>query len=235
LTSDLLAETAAACGLPLDARQLDQFATYSQELRRWNARVNLTAITDEHQIVTRHFLDSLRCALSWGASPNSLIDVGTGAGFPGLPLKILRPSVRLTLVESIEKKAAFLRHVAAELQLNNVDVVVARAEAVGHDVAHRERYDLATARAVAELRVLAEYCLPLCRVGGRFLAPKGIQIEGEVQSAQAALARLGGQVAAVEDVDLPGVERRSLVVVDKIAPTPPEYPRGVGVPSKRPL
>jgi len=235
LTSDLLAETTAAWGLPLDARQLDQFATYSQELRRWNARVNLTAITDEHEIVTRHFLDSLRCALSWGASPNSLIDVGTGAGFPGLPLKILRPSLRLTLVESIEKKAAFLRHVAAELQLNGVDVLVARAEAVGRDVAHRERYDLAIARAVAELRVLAEYCLPLCRVDGRFLAPKGTQIEGEVQSAQTGIARLGGRIAAVEDVDLPGVERRLLVAVDKVAPTPPEYPRGVGVPAKRPL
>jgi 16S rRNA (guanine527-N7)-methyltransferase len=232
---DLLATTAQSWGLTLDQRQLGQFATYARELRRWNERVNLTAITDEREIVTRHFLDSLRCALSWGESPSSLIDVGTGAGFPGLPLKILRPELRLTLVESIEKKAAFLKHIAAELDLSEVVVLVARAETAGHDMAHRERYDVATARAVAELRVLAEYCLPLCRVGGRFLAPKGGQIEREIADAQAAIGRLGGQISGLETVDLPDVERRLLVVVEKLASTPGQYPRAVGVPAKRPL
>jgi len=224
-----------AWGLALDRRQLDQFVAYASELRRWNERVNLTAITDEREIVTRHFLDSLRCALSWGVSPHNLVDVGTGAGFPGLPLKILRPKLRLTLVESVEKKAAFLQHITAELGLSDVAVVVARAEAAGRDAAHRERYDVATARAVAELRVLAEYCLPLCRVGGRFLAPKGGQIEREIADAQAAISRLGGRLASVEAVDLPEVERRTLVVVEKVAPTPEQYPRAVGIPSKRPL
>jgi 16S rRNA (guanine527-N7)-methyltransferase len=232
---DLLATTAQSWGLTLDQRQLGQFATYARELRRWNERINLTAITDEREIVTRHFLDSLRCALSWGASPGSLIDVGTGAGFPGLPLKILRPELRLTLVESIEKKAAFLKHIAAELDLSEVVMLVARAETAGHDIAHRERYDVATARAVAELRVLAEYCLPLCRVGGRFLAPKGDLIEREIADAQATIGRLGGQISGVEVVDLPDVERRTLVVVEKLAPTPGQYPRAVGVPAKRPL
>ncbi len=232
---DLLATTAAAWGLALDQRQLDQFAIYASELRRWNERINLTAISGEREIVARHFLDSLRCALSWGVSPHSLVDVGTGAGFPGLPLKILRPELRLVLVESIEKKAAFLRHIAAELGLRDVMVVVARAELAGRDVAHRERYDVATARAVAELRVLAEYCLPLCRVGGRFLAPKGARIEREVADAQAAITRLGGRIASVEAVDLPDVEQRMLIVIEKSAPTPEQYPRGVGTPAKRPL
>jgi 16S rRNA (guanine527-N7)-methyltransferase len=125
---DLLATTAAAWGLTLDRRQLDQFACYAGELRRWNEQINLTAITGEREVVTRHFLDSLRCALSWGVSPHNLVDIGTGAGFPGLPLKILHPELRLALVESIEKKAAFLRHITAELDLSDVVVVVARAE-----------------------------------------------------------------------------------------------------------
>jgi 16S rRNA (guanine527-N7)-methyltransferase len=231
----LLATTAATWGLRLDQRQLDQFAIYAAELRRWNERVNLTAITDDYEITVRHFLDSLRCALSWGTAPNSLIDVGAGAGFPGLPLKILRPALRLTLVESVEKKAAFLRHIAAELSLSDVSVVVGRAEIVGRAGAHREQYDVAVARAVAELRVLTEYCLPLCRVGGRFMAPKGAQIASELAYAQKAIDRLGGRIIALEDVDLPGIERRTLVVIEKIAPTPPQYPRGVGIPAKRPL
>lgn len=232
---NLLAETAAAWGIPLTAAQLDQFARYAEELRRWNERVNLTAITDPAEIVSRHFLDSLRCAQSWGSVPQRLIDVGTGAGFPGLALKIAYPEVALTLVESIEKKAAFLRHMVALLKLQHVEVVVARAETVGRDPAHREQYDVAVARAVADLRVLAEYCLPLCRVGGRFLAPKGSQIDDEVMRAQSAIAQLGGRLLGVERVDVPGVEQRMLVVIEKQKPTPAQFPRAVGVPAKKPL
>jgi 16S rRNA (guanine527-N7)-methyltransferase len=232
---DLLATTAAAWGLRLSPAQLGQFAVYAGELRRWNERVNLTAIADEPGIVARHFLDSLRCAQSWGDSPGSLVDVGAGAGFPGLPLKLLRPELRLTLIESIAKKAAFLRHIVDLLGLTQVEIVVARAESVGREAAHRERYDVAVARAVAELRVLAEYCLPLCRVGGRFLAPKGAQVEGEARAAQTAIEQLGGRLAAIEAVQLPDLEPRALVVVEKVAPTPPRYPRAPGVPAKRPL
>jgi 16S rRNA (guanine527-N7)-methyltransferase len=232
---DILSQTAAAWGIPLSPPQLDQFATYAAELRGWNERVNLTAITDPAEIGTRHFLDSLRCALSWGEAPRSLIDIGAGAGFPGLPLKILRPGLELTLVESIAKKAAFLEHIAGLLDLKDVRVVVGRAEAAGRDPAHRERYDVAVARAVAELRVLAEYCLPLVRLGGRFLAPKGGQIVDEVAAARGAVELLGGRLLAVEPAEIPGVEPRTLVVVEKIAPTPPEYPRTPGVPAKRPI
>jgi 16S rRNA (guanine527-N7)-methyltransferase len=232
---DLLETTAAAWGMPLSSAQLDQFAAYAAELRRWNQHVNLTAVADETGIVTRHFLDSLRCAQSWGFDPHSLVDIGAGAGFPGLPLKLLNPALQLTLVESIAKKAAFLRHIVETLGLANVEIIVARAEAVGRDPAQRERYDLAAARAVADLRVLAEYCLPLCRVGGRFLAPKGARVEPELQAALPALGVLGGRLLAVEPVELPELEPRTLVVIEKIAPTPPQYPRAPGIPAKRPL
>ncbi len=232
---NMLAETAAAWGIPLTTTQLDQFATYADELRHWNERVNLTAITDQEGIVSRHFLDSLRCAQSWGNVPQRLIDVGTGAGFPGLALKIAYPEIALTLVESIAKKATFLRHMVNMLNLQHVEVVVARAEAVGHDPAHREHYDVVVARAVADLRVLVEYCLPLCRVGGRFLAPKGSQINDEVTRAQSAIKQLGGQLLCVEPVDVPGVEQRALVVIEKRKPTPAQFPRAVGVPGKKPL
>jgi 16S rRNA (guanine527-N7)-methyltransferase len=232
---DLLTTTSAAWGLPLSSTQIDQFTAYAAELRRWNERVNLTAIADDTGIVTRHFLDSLRCARSWGAEPQRLVDIGAGAGFPGLPLKILRPALELTLVESIAKKAAFLRHMVDTLGLTNVQIMIARAEVAGRDPAQRERYDVAVARAVAELRVLAEYCLPLCRIGGRFLAPKGAQIEEELRSAQPAIGQLGGRLMAVEPVELPELEPRTLVVIEKITATPPQYPRAPGVPAKRPL
>jgi 16S rRNA (guanine527-N7)-methyltransferase len=232
---ELLTATTAAWGLELTERQIDQFAAYAAELRAWNERVNLTAITDEREIITRHFLDSLRLALSWGDPPASLIDIGAGAGFPGVPLKILRPQMRLTLVESVGKKAAFLKHLSLTLGLEQVEVVAARAEDIGHAPQHRERYDLSVARAVADLRVLAEYLLPLCRVGGRVLAPKGARIDDEVQQAQHAVTVLGGRIIAVEPVALPEVEARTLVVIEKVTPTPSVYPRAVGVPARRPL
>ena len=232
---DILASTSAAWGLPLTQTQIDQFAIYLEELRAWNERFNLTAITHPDEIVTRHFLDSLRCALSWGEAPTSLIDIGAGAGFPGLPLKILCPTLQLTLVESIAKKAAFLRHIANLLNLPDVAVLAERAEVVGQNPAQRERYDVVVARAVADLRVLAEYCLPLCRISGRFLAPKGAQIDAELAVAEPAIARLGGQVVAAEPVELPGVEPRALVVIEKIGNTPRQYPRAPGKPAKRPL
>ena len=232
---DLLAATAAAWGMPLSAAQLDQFSTYAAELRRWNERINLTAVTDEAGIITRHFLDSLRCAQSWGQAPQSLVDIGTGAGFPGLPLKLLHPDLQLTLVESIAKKAAFLHHIVDMLGLTNVEIIIARAEAAGRDHAQRQRYDVAVARAVADLRVLAEYCLPLCRIGAHFLAPKGAQITDELQAALPAITQLGGRLLAIEPVDLPTLEPRTLVVIEKIAATPPQYPRAPGIPAKRPL
>lgn len=232
---DELHTIAAAWGLPLTDAQLAQFARYRVELQRWNERVNLTAITDERGIVVRHFLDSLYIARSWGQEPDTLIDIGAGAGFPGIPLKILRPRLRLTLVESVAKKAEFLRQLIVTLDLHNVTVIVARAEQIGRDPAHREQYAMVTARAVAELAILAEYCLPLCRVGGRVLAPKGADCAAEIEQARAAIERLGGTIAGIEPVHLPDTEPRTLVIIDKIAATPAPYPRAVGIPAKRPL
>lgn len=231
----LLQETISSWGFTLSDIQIAQFATYAAELQQWNEKLNLTSVADEQAIVMRHFLDSLRCALSWGAAPERLADIGTGAGFPGLPLKILRPMMQLTLVESIEKKAAFLRHITETLGLDGVTVLTARAEVIGRDPRHRECYDVVTARAVAELRVLVEYCLPLCRVGGRFLAPKGALIDAEVAAAQSAISILGGQILAIEPVTVRDEPERSLVVIAKIAPTPDRYPRAAGMPQKRPL
>ena len=231
----LLADTAAAWGLPLDPNQLRQFARYTDELLAWNAHINLTAITDRQAIYVRHFLDSLALARFWGPPPATLVDIGTGAGFPGVPLKILHPPLAVTLIESVGKKAAFLKHLIAILGLEQVRVVTGRAETFGHDPGERERYDLATARAVADLRVLAEYALPLLRVGGRLLAPKGAGAEREIEGARRAVALLGGTIEQVVPIELPGVEPRSLVVARKVAPTDPRYPRAVGIPARRPL
>ncbi len=239
MTSDhpeqLLAETALAWGLPLTSAQLAQFQLYADELAAYNAHTNLTAITERGAVYVRHFLDSLALARHWGAAPDSLIDLGSGAGFPGLPLKLLRPELALTLVDSVGKKTAFLAHVADRLGLEDVRVITARAEELGRDRREREGYAVVTARAVADLRILAEYGLPLLRVGGRLLAPKGAGAEAEAAAASRAIGLLGGALLGVEPVELPGVEPRALVVIAKVARTDPRYPRPVGIPARKPL
>lgn len=224
-------------GLRLSAVQRRLFQIYESELLTWNQQVNLTAIDTAEQIRTKHFLDSLSTVCVLGGSPlNSLVDVGTGAGFPGIPLKILFPEMRLTLIESVGKKAAFCQHLVDCLGLSGVEIFTERAESLGQNPLHRERYDWAMARAVAILPVLAEYLLPLVRVGGAMLAMKGEQAPAEVHRAEHAIKVLGGHVRKLTPITLPGVaEERYLVVVDKIAATPPPYPRRVGVPSKKPL
>jgi 16S rRNA (guanine527-N7)-methyltransferase len=231
----LLDCTVTAWGQALSDTQLDQFALYANALQHWNERVNLTSITDTDEMYTRHFLDSLSCMLHWGNTPHTLLDIGSGAGFPGLPLKLACPELHLTLVESVGKKAAFLRHIVEALALAHVTVLETRAERVGHDPQQREHYDVVTARAVSSLSVLAEYSLPLLRVGGRLLAPKGAAVAEEAAAAQRALAILGGHLLSVEAIQLPGQDARSLVVIEKTTATPPRYPRAVGVPARRPL
>jgi 16S rRNA (guanine527-N7)-methyltransferase len=224
--------------LRLSASQLQAFRRYADELIDWNQRVNLTAITDPADIEVRHFVDSLSClrVMKPRAPGLRVIDVGTGAGFPGLPVKIACPNVDLTLVEATGKKVAFLHHVVEALGLEGVTLVNERVEALGQMTEHRERYDWALARAVAGMRTLAEYLLPLCRVGGHCLAQKGESAHQEVAGAQRALELLGGHLVQVTPVELPTVaETRYLVDIEKVAATPPRYPRRVGVPSKRPL
>ncbi len=234
---DLAAQVHRQLGVRLSAAQLDALARYEQELLDWNTRFNLTAIRTPQEVRTKHFLDSLTCLLALrDTTPERLVDVGTGAGFPGLPLKIIYPKMALTLVESVGKKADFCRHVARTLGLSGVEVVQDRAEVLGQSPAHREKYDWAVARAVAILPVLAEYLLPLVRVGGGMLAMKGESGPAEAHAAEHALRLLGGHLRQLVPVTLPGVvEERYLVVIDKIAATPSAYPRRVGLPAKKPL
>lgn len=233
----LYQETHDLLGIDLTARQLAAFERYRQELLDWNARFNLTAIRDEPGIRTKHFLDSLTCILAWrDRPPVSLVDVGSGAGFPGLPLKILQPSLQLTLVESVGKKAEFCRHVTGALGLEKVEVLQARAEEVGRMADRRERFDWAVARAVANLPVLVEFLLPLVRIGGAVVAQKGASGPAEAHASENAIRVLGGRLRQLMRVDLPGVaEERYLVVIDKVAATPPNYPRRVGLAAKKPL
>ena len=226
--------------ITLTDRHLDSFETCYREMVDWNQRFNLTAITDWEGVLVRHFLDSLSClkalprkSLAAGAR---VIDVGTGAGFPGLPLKLVCPEMQLTLLEATGKKVTYLEHMVRVLGLKGVKIVHGRAEELGRDPAHRERYDWALARAVAEMPVLAEYLLPLARVGGAMLAQKGEGAAAEVHAAEAAINTLGGRVRQLVPVELRGLaETRHLVVVDKVAATPEKYPRRPGVPQKRPL
>ena len=224
-------------GLHLTRAQLSALSLYERELVDWNAHFNLTAIRDPQEIHIKHFLDSLTCLLVLREkSIGRLIDIGTGAGFPGIPIKILYPKMQLTLVESVGKKAEFCCHVVRILDLQGVEVVQERAESLGQNPSHREQYDWAVARAVAILPVLAEFLLPFVRVGGSMLAMKGESGPAEAHSAERALRVLGGHLRQLLPVTLPGVaEERYLVVIDKVAATPNGYPRKVGIPSKRPL
>lgn len=233
----LFQDTLNLLGLRLSQRQMTCFERYEKELLAWNEKFNLTAIRDSEGVRAKHFLDSLTCVQAWrDTPPTSLIDIGTGAGFPGIPLKIIYPSLQLTLVESVGKKAEFCRHVVEVLGLERVGVLQARAEEIGQNKKYRERFDWAVARAVAGLPILVEYLLPLVRVGGGVLAQKGESGPAEAQTAEHPIRLLGGHLRQLIAVNLPGVaEDRFLVVIDKVAATPPNYPRRVGVPSKTPI
>lgn len=238
---ELLIAGAKALQIHLRPEQLEAFRIYYEELASWNQQFNLTAITDYEGVQIRHFLDSLSCLLGMEDATERLtgkhvIDVGTGAGFPGLPLKIIRPGMRLTLLEATEKKVHYLQHMVKRLNLEGVTVLHGRAEELGQMARYREHYDWAVARAVAEMPILAEYLLPLVKVGGRVLAQKGEDAPAEVQRAEWAITQLGGRMRRLLPVELVGLaETRYLVLLDKIAATPPQYPRRPGMPTKRPL
>jgi 16S rRNA (guanine527-N7)-methyltransferase len=224
-------------GIHLTEAQIAAFTTYEREVIAWNQRFNLTAITDPEQIRIKHFLDSLSCWLPMRpAASTRVIDVGAGAGFPGIPLKILQPEMRLTLVEATAKKASFIEHFVQVLGLQNVSVLTKRAEDAGQMPEHRESYDWVIARALAPMPTLAEYLLPFAKVGGSVLAQKGKDARQEVETAKTAFEKLGGELKEIIPVNIPSLEEeRYLVVVRKIVPTPATYPRRAGMPSKRPL
>jgi len=227
-------------GVTLNDQHLAAFEICYDELVAWNQRFNLTAITDWKGVLVRHFLDSLSClkAVSQAelAAGARVIDVGTGAGYPGIPLKIVCPGMRLTLLEATHKKVTFLDHLIDKLGLADVRAIHARSEQLGQDPMYREQYDWAIARAVAKMPTLVEYLLPLARMGGAILAQKGEDAAAEVHEADKAISTLGGNVRQLVPVELRGLaETRYLVVVDKVAPSPDRYPRRPGMPKKRPL
>ncbi len=235
---EILRQGVANLNLSLTGTQLSAFEDYASELIAWNRRVNLTRIVKPDEIAVRHFLDSLaiRVALPPNSPAFSLIDVGSGAGFPGVPLKIACPEIQLTLLEATSKKVAFLQHLIEVLKLTGVTILAVRAEDAGRQPDLRERYDVAVARAVAALPVLAEYTLPLVKVGGTFIAQKGSDPASEIEAATPALTVLGGQLDRVLPVTIPRLDApRHLLVINKVKPTPHKYPRRPGMPAKRPI
>lgn len=231
-----LYNTAQKAGFSLDDAQLNQFTVYSTLLRQWNEKMNLTAITEPDEIVLKHFVDSLY-GLKFLDGAKTLIDVGTGAGFPGVPLKIAKPELSLTLLDSLNKRLTFLEEVKNQLKMSDVACVHSRAEdGAKAGATLRESFDAAVSRAVANLSCLCEYCMPYVKVGGVFLAYKGSEVDDELADAQNAINLLGGEVTGVFKYTLPETDiNHSIVVIKKIRSTPDKYPRLQGKIQKKPL
>jgi 16S rRNA (guanine527-N7)-methyltransferase len=237
MTMEKLTAGAAALGITLSTSQIMQFETYFRELVAGNERDNLTSIIGYEEVQIKHFLDSLTVAAVLDSKKSlSMIDIGTGAGFPGLPLKIVFPELRITLLEATAKKVRFLEHLVAAIGLSNFSILNGRAETVAHQPEYRERFDLVLARAVATLPSLVECALPFCKIGGVFIAMKKGDLLTEIEQSQKAIELMGGQMREVKPVTLKEFDdSRCLVIIDKVIPSPPRYPRRPGMPEKRPI
>jgi 16S rRNA (guanine527-N7)-methyltransferase len=234
----MLKRGAGELGLTLTPGQIEQFETYYRELVEWNRKVNLTAITGYEDVQVRHFLDSLTVVLATDVPPDgaSVIDIGSGAGLPGIPFKIVFPAVRLTLLEATAKKVRFLEHLVKTLSLRDVEILAGRAEELGHEPRCREKFDLVLCRAVASLPALVELGLPFNAVSGRLVAWKKGDVSRELEASGRAVAVLGGRISATLPVEIDGLrDGRCLVVIEKISATPGAYPRRPGLPARRPL
>jgi 16S rRNA (guanine527-N7)-methyltransferase len=233
-----LKQAAEKLGIFLTSFQLDMFEAYYQELIAWNKRINLTRITDYKEVQLKHFLDSLSVAVAIKNIKKDLrmADIGTGAGLPGIPLKIVFADIKLTLVEATSKKAEFLEQLTAKLRLKNVEIVAARAETAAHDTRYREKFDTVVSRAVAPLATLAELMLPFCSIGGWCIVQKKGDISKEVEQSQKVITVMGGDLRDIKHVELNELkDDRKLLIIDKLLPTPPNYPRRPGIPEKRPI
>ena len=232
---DLLINGASQLSIWLDDKKANQFLSYMDMLIETNKSLNLTAITEPQEVITKHFLDSLTACrfIPQGAS---VIDVGCGAGFPGLPIKIARNDVSLTLLDSLNKRLAFIESVLKSANISGAKCVHARAEDGARDKLHREKYDVAVSRAVANMAVLCEYCLPYVKAGGTFLALKGPAAPEELKNAEKAIKTLGGEIAEIAEVTVPFTDLlHKIVIVKKVKPCPKEFPRKAGTPSKKPI
>ncbi len=233
--TELLKEGSKKYGLNLNDKQVGAFFSYMKVLLEWNKKINLTAIEDEREVIIKHFIDSLSILPYIENKESTMIDIGTGGGFPGIPIKIAFENVHVTLLDSLDKRIKFLNEVINVLELKNINAVHGRAEDYGMKGEYREKYDIATARAVANLPVLLEYCLPFVKTGGIFIAMKGSSTE-ELESSGKALSILGGKIEKVETLELPFSDaKRNIVIVRKLRQTPTKYPRKAGKPSKEPL
>jgi len=224
-------------GLTLSARQAQQFEAYYQLLVEWNEKINLTAITERSEVYWKHFYDSISLAFHKDMSEvKTMADIGSGAGFPSIPLKIMFPELTLTIVDSLNKRINFLNLLVDTLELTNVNCIHGRAEDVARMPEHRDHYDLVTARAVARLSVLNEFCLPFVKPGGMFIAMKGSEVENEIEESSFSLRELSGKRVKIDRMELPVVEGiRHFVHITKTAPTAKKYPRKAGTPLKQPL
>lgn len=231
----ILTDGAEKLGIALGEKQTEQFMQYAKLLREWNEKINLTAITDDEGIAVKHFLDSLTALLT-GKINGRLIDVGTGAGFPAIPIKIASPQTEVVLLDSLSKRLNFLNEVCARLGLEGISTVHMRAEDGGRDARYRECFDVAVSRAVANMSVLCELCLPFVKTGGYFLALKGPLADEELEGARRAVTVLGGRVEEVLAVDIPFTQlNHKIIVIKKVKKTPIQYPRKPGIPSKTPI
>ena len=223
----------------LNEKQINQFNQYFTSLIETNKKVNLTRITEKDEVYLKHFWDSITPLFTFGSvlkGADTLCDVGAGAGFPSIPLKIMLPELKVTIVDSLGKRLNFLQGLITQLNLKNVTLVHGRAEDVGQNKQYREQFDVVTARAVANMAVLSEYCLPLIKESGNFIALKGPKAEDELRSAQKALKVLGGKVIAVKELQLPrSTEERTLILIEKVQATPKKYPRQAGTPHRKPI
>ena len=230
-----LIEKAKKVNIEIDDKKEEQFYNYMKLLLEWNEKINLTAITEQNDIILKHFIDSITIN-KYIEQSNSIIDIGTGAGFPGIPLKIMNQNKKITLVDSLNKRINFLNEVCKEISLENIQCIHARAEELASDLEYRENYETVVSRAVARINVLIEYMLPFVKIGGLCICMKGPNIDRELEEAKNAIKVLGGKIKSVESFFLPDSDiERNVIIIEKVAETPKKYPRKAGLPSKQPI
>ena len=230
----LFDELSKKININLNANQISKFILYKNLLKEWNEKINLTAIIEDEEIILKHFIDSLT-VVEYIKENTSIIDVGTGAGFPGIPVKIVKENTKITLLDSLNKRLNFLNEVIDKCELNDISTVHGRAEDFGNNKEYREKYDIAVARAVANLSTLTELCLPFVKVGGRFIAMKGSNID-EIEEAKKAIEILGGKIEKIDKIILPNSDiERNIIIIKKVKNTPKRYPRKAGVPANKPI